>query len=145
MSLLNNLICLSKINVDIFKNTQVHINFFIKSERCFTLIKHGTSIIHHNHHHANTNFKYLQKQHKIFKFLKLNKSRKIILFNLQPILKSNICRTYFNFISKATKYQLTNIQLIKSPKLNKSRTSNIQALQNTTNDTNTESSTNLKV
>jgi hypothetical protein len=39
------------------KNTQTQIKFFIKSERCLTSIKRGTSAMHHNHHHTITGIK----------------------------------------------------------------------------------------
>jgi hypothetical protein len=109
MSLLNDLTRLSNINADIFKITQTQIKFFIKSERCLTPIKRETSVMHHNHHHANTDLKddyytkknylqidstgniitmfrnktlrNLQEQYKVFKPLKLNKSHQITLFN----------------------------------------------------------------
>jgi hypothetical protein len=57
MSLLNDLTRLSNINADISKNIQTQNKFFIKTGRCLTPIKHGTSTMHHNHHHANTGLK----------------------------------------------------------------------------------------
>jgi hypothetical protein len=54
MSLLKEITRLSNINADISKSIQIQIKFFIKSERCLTLVKYKTSIMHHNHHHANT-------------------------------------------------------------------------------------------
>jgi hypothetical protein len=57
MSLLNDLTRFSNINVDISKSTQTQIKFFIKTRRCLTPVKHGTSVVHHNHHHANTGLK----------------------------------------------------------------------------------------
>jgi hypothetical protein len=57
MNLLNDLTHISNINPNISKSTQTHIKFFIKSGKCLTPVKRGTSAMHHNHHHIITGLK----------------------------------------------------------------------------------------
>jgi hypothetical protein len=130
MSLLNDLFSLSNTNADISKNTQTQIKFFIKSERRLTPVKHGTSIMYHNHHHANIDLKddyctkelicksaqsgtnhnvppYLQEQHKVFEPLELKQISPKLSY--QPFNQfSNQYIRHQQIYLQINKYQLTN-------------------------------------